>query len=889
MSSQNRSTRRRIVSRLTLICALSMALGACSDTSSDATKDTGITQDASGEKDTAHEDADAGPVAPDPYKRTPGQPGVAPDGAADVEASLEDGQARAGKISGAQTDFSGVWAQCRTGDFKLYNSRIIVCVQSESTNFFEFYSGGMIVDARRVDGPREDTLGQVLPMLGVGTTLTSRVEVIRDGSDGGAAVLRASATDVGIAHIYGLLGQSLGNPLRVGVVTEYRLEPDSDTVEIVSWYHNDNTGVRSFQAGDWFGYGDRGVLFVENQGEKVPQGGFSWLASLAPERSYGWVADAGSMASGLALGALDIPWIGAQGAQIKLAAGEEKPLRRWFVVGDGTLADIRERAAALRGEQLGGERRTVHIQTDAGEPVAGHWVRVFQGATPIEQGLTDAQGDVVFRLENTDYTLEIDGFAAGDTFERPLSIDGGEATVTVDTPGSLRLEITEAGASRKPTTRVVVRGGSGWAGVALHGELDLKLAPGSYQVAISHGSEYDAISFSVEIIAGEVLQQSHQIVRAFETDGWLSGDFHQHMEPSIDSTVRVDDRLLENAAAGVELVVSTDHEVISDLSPLLSKYGLEDVMRTFAGAEVSPIDTHIGMYPLERDVNKRGNGSIQLAYLDDEGNQARRLIPEVIQIARALPSDPVLQLNHARNSSSGMLEQVGFDPELGPDAVDDARFSTDFDVIEIINRYDDTCQLLADWSGLLNAGIRLTGVGNSDTHNLSGESGLPRNFLRIDKSPKDVTEDDLRTVLRAGQVTVGSHAFIDFSDGKLPGDLIEIASGAAVEFNVRVRTPAWAQADHLFALVNGEVVEVVERAAGAGDYVDFDEAISLTFSEDSWVVFFSFGERPSAPFTTGKRVIAFTNPIFVDTDGNARFDAPGLRPLSLSAIDPLCD
>src|SRR5690554_7198930 len=95
-----------------------------------------------------------------------------------------------------------------------------------------------------------------------------------------------------------------------------------------------------------------------------------------------------------------------------------------------------------------------------------------------------------------------------------------------------------------------------------------------------------------------------------------------------------------------------------------------------------------------------------------------------------------------------MLEQVGFDPELGPDAVDDARFSTDFDVIEIINRYDDTCQLLADWSGLLNAGIRLTGVGNSDTHNLSGESGLPRNFLRIDKSPKDVTEDDLRTVLR---------------------------------------------------------------------------------------------------------------------------------------------
>lgn len=894
MPSQNRSTRRLLFSRLTLICALLGASGACSDTSNDATPDVGITQDATGEKDAtpqqdADADADADSVAVDPYKRTEAQPGVAPQGAADVETPLEDGQARVGKISGEQTDFSGVWAQCRTGDFKLYNSKIIVCIQAESTNLFEFYSGAMIVDARRVDGPREDTLGQVLPMLGLGTTLTSRVEVIRDGSDGGAAVLRATATDVGIAHIYGLLGQSLGNPLRVNVVTEYRLEPDSDTVEIVSWYHNENTGARSFQAGDWFGYGDRGVVFVENQGEQAPQGEFSWLASLAPERSYGWVADAGSMASGLALGALDIPWIGAQGAQFRLAAGEEKALRRWFVVGDGTLADIRERAAALRGDSLAGQRRTLRVQTDAGEPVVGHWVRVFQGDTPLEQGLTDAQGDVVLHLEDAEYTLEIDGFAAGATFERSLSVEGPAQTVTVDTPGTLRLDISEAGVSTKPTVRVVVRGGSGWAGVALHGELELKLAPGSYQVAISHGSEYDALSFPVEIVAGEVAQQSQQIQRAFETDGWLSGDFHQHMEPSIDSTVRVDDRLLENAAAGVELVVSTDHEVISDLSPLLSKYGLEDVMRTFAGAEVSPIDTHVGMYPLERDVNKRGNGSIQLAYLDDEGNQSRRLIPEVLQIARALPSDPVLQLNHARNSSSGMFEQVGFDPELGPDAVDDARFSTDFDVIEIINRYDDTCELLADWSGLLNAGIRLTGLGNSDTHDLSGESGLPRNFLRIDKAPRDVTEEDLRAVLRAGQVTVGSHAFIDFSDGKLPGDLIEVVPGEAVEFNVRVRTPAWAQADHLFALVNGEVVAVRERAASAGEYVDFDEAISLTFSQDSWVVFFSFGQRPSAPFTTSKRVIAFTNPIFVDTDANARFDAPGPRPLALSAIDPLCD
>lgn len=905
MPSQKYCTQSLNLGRLTIICALWVALGACSDTSNDNSGDSGVNPDATVDRDTRDLDADhqadgdeqgdTDAHAPhDPYARTPVQTGVDPNGAPDVDTSLVDGQARVGKIGGEQTDFTGVWAQCRTGDFKLYNSKIVVCVQSETTNRFEFYTGAMIVDARRVGEAREDILGMVLPLIGAGTTHTTRVEVVRDGSDGGAAVLRATATDVGIAHIYGLLGQSLTNPLKIEVVTEYRLEPDSDTVEIVTWYQNSNDGRRSFQAGDWFGYGDRAAYFVEGQGETSPQGDFGWLAALDPQRSYGWVADGETRATGLSLNVAKIPWIGAQSVNIKLNAGQEKPLRRWFVVGDGTLANIRERAAVLRGEDLAGERKTVHFQTEDGTPLAGHGVRVSRDETAIDRGWTDENGDVVFLLEDDEYDLEIDGFAGGESFSRTLSVSDSIDPVVVDTPGALRLDISQADTSTPLTSRVVISGGSGWSGVALHGELDQPLAAGTYQVAVSHGPEFDAASFSVEVVAGEEVQKSVEIARAFETDGWLSGDFHQHMEPSIDSIVRIDDRLLENASVGVEIVVSTDHEVISDLTPLLSKYGLEDVMRTFPGAEVSPIDTHIGMYPMDQDLTKRGNGSIQLAVLNEGGEQTRRRIPEVVEIARGLPNDPVLQLNHARNSSSGMFSQVEFDPELGPDAVDDSRFTTDFDVMEIINRYGDVCELMADWSGLLNAGVRLTGVGNSDTHDLSGETGLPRNFLHIDKAASEMTRDDLRDTLRAGQVTVGSHAFMDFSDGKLPGDLIEVSTGDSVDFGVRVQTPEWAQADHLFAIVNGEVVEVVERPSEADAHTDFEQSISLTFDEDSWVVFFSFGGRPSAPIDSGKPVITFTNPIFVDTDGDTdqdgqAFEAPGLRALSLSAIDPLCN
>jgi hypothetical protein len=300
------------------------------------------------------------------------------------------------------------------------------------------------------------------------------------------------------------------------------------------------------------------------------------------------------------------------------------------------------------------------------------------------------------------------------------------------------------------------------------------------------------------------------------------------------------------------------------------------------------------MYPMHPDPSKRGRGSIPLAVIDENGEPLKRDIPEVVQIARTLPSDPIIQLNHARNSSSGMFDMAGFDPEVGPAAVTDDRFTLDFDAIEIINRYDDTCRLFADWSGLLNAGFRITGLGNSDTHGLEGEAGLPRNFLRIDKSVAEVAPDDVRRAIRGGQVTVGSHAFIDFSDGKIPGDVVSAAPGATVEFGVRVQTPPWAQADRLIAVVNGEVARVVERGAGATDYLDFDEAVALEIAQDSWVVFFAYGAVPASSAGTGKPVIAFTNPVFVDTDGDLdgdglAFEAPGVKSLSLDAVNALCE
>jgi hypothetical protein len=871
---------------LCLIASLALVAGfsctACSDDAQQPTSDAQLAPDAN--QVDAADGADAGPQG---LQQTSPQGGVSPDGHADVDQALGAGEARVGKISSDDTGFHGVWAHCRSGDFKLYNADIEVCIQSETTNRFELFSGGLIVDAKRTGDTREEVLDSVMPLINLGTTNTSKVEVLRDGSDGGAAVLKVISRDVPLAHLIGVTGNGLSDPQGIDVVTEYRLEPDSDAVEVISWYSNANDGRRTFFVGDWFGFGDRARLWTPEYGIGNPSGRYGWLASLAERRSYGWIMPRGS-ASELGLGARGLPWAASKATNISLDSGQQKAWQRWFVVGDGTLASIQERAAELRGEDVAGQRRTIRVETDAGEPAAKRGVVAHLDGTPVSWGMTDENGEVVLLLADGDHDLTVDAWHGGEDFERTLSVSDQSHTVSIETPATLSIEVTEAANSQPLTSRVVVSGGSGFSGAAVDGSLDLTLAAGSYRVVVSHGPEYDAAGVDVTLAAGDTQTEALELERAFDTPGWLSGDFHQHMEPSLDSEAKIDDRLIENVALGVEITASTDHEAVTDLRPLIAKYGFEDVIDSFPGVEISPIETHVGMYPMDYKPDERGRGTLPLAVIDTNGEPLKRSIPELVSMARDLPADPVVQLNHSRRSTSGMLELVGFDPETGPDAVNDDRFTTDFDTMEIINRFDNACRLFGDWSGFLNAGHLLTGLGNSDTHGLSGESGLPRNFLHIDKTPGQVEADDVRQALRSGRVTVGAHAFIDFFDDKLPGDTLSVSSGDTVDFGVRVQTPAWAQTDHLIAVVNGQVVDTLARDAGATEHLDFEQTVSMTFDRDSWVVFFAHGPAPSGDVRSGKPAIAFTNPIFVEVDGD-NWDAPGVGALSLDAVNQLCN
>ncbi len=869
-----------------LMCVLVVAAGCSDDDGNNGAADTGPPDavDTGG-------DADAGDVGDTgdtsgPLERTEPQEGVDADGL-DPTAELTEGEVRAGKITDGDTGFTGIWAHCKAGDFKLYNADIAVCIQGETTNRMEMFTGGKLVDAQRIGGPTQDVLDGVFPLAGFGTMQAESVDVIRDGSDGEAAVIRVEGLDVPMAYVIGVIPGLFDERKGLEMTLEYRLEPDSDAIEMVTWYTNPQDGRRVFGIGDWFGWGDRARLWTPSAGFESLANNYRWMAGVGEGHSYAWVAD--EDASDLGLQAQGLPFVASQVRGGSLQMGEEEAYRRWFVVGDGTLDYVRRRAGDLTDEQVAGESRTILIETADGEPVTDKWVTVSDESGALTAGLTGENGETSLMLPDGELTFTVESWDGADPVEATRTVDGDAVSLELPTPGRITISVNDTNANPMHAY-VRLNGGGNWDGVVLDGEHSLTVVPGTYNVVARHGPEWEGATAQVEVAANESKQVDLILEHSVNTDGWISADLHQHMEPSPDSAAHIEARVKENVGLGVEFAVPTDHDVVSNLQPFIDALGLTQDIGTFSGVEISPLATHVGLYPMTFQRDKRGRGTVPLAVLTD-GEPTRRLIPEVVDIARTLSSDPVVQLNHARRDSSGMLELVNFEPELGPDAVVDSRFFSTFDTMEIVNRFENTCRLFGDWSGFLNYGLTPTGLANSDEHGLSGSTGVPRNYLMIDKEPSAVTAEDARVALRDGRVVSGANGFISIDEAN-PGDLIS-TNGDPVDLTVTVQTPSWASATNLVVVANGEELDAVTATDDPSALEDFNETFTLTVTEDSWVVFFAFGPEPSGPVSSRAETVLFTNPVYIDIDGDAdsdgnAFEAPGLRTINLPTVDLFC-
>jgi hypothetical protein len=441
---------------------------------------------------------------------------------------------------------------------------------------------------------------------------------------------------------------------------------------------------------------------------------------------------------------------------------------------------------------------------------------------------------------------------------------------------TLRWRVRQKGAGMVPA-RVLVRGLDGtpdpdWGedpsdGASLnvvHAGRDGQRAipPGRYRVTVTRGFEYTMRESDVTAVEGKTVVVDAELERVVDTPGWIAADLHVHAVASPDAPTRLSDRVLALAAAGVEVAVATDHNAVTDYAPAIREQGLDPWLASAVGDEVTTrgvLFGHFNVFPL-------APGSDPIAF--------ERVTPAAIVAAAraAAPADraKIVQLNHPRMGSIGYFDLTRFDPrDVAGWRSRSPVVDTSFDAIEVFNGDDysnleEVERVMRDWYALLDAGVRITATGNSDSHKITyHESGVPRNLVQVgDDDPAHFDEARFVGAIRAGRVIVSSGPTVwlevaghGVGDSASPGDR---------EVRVIVDAPAWVDVSRVELVRRGEVMHTWTVPFSAGPR-RLDVRIHAVLSRGDWVLAIARGERPMAFLARpGAKPFSFTNPVWIE-------------------------
>lgn len=407
------------------------------------------------------------------------------------------------------------------------------------------------------------------------------------------------------------------------------------------------------------------------------------------------------------------------------------------------------------------------------------------------------------------------------------------------------------------------------------GSASLGLLPGTYTLFASRGFEFSVATQAVTLAAGKTQTVALTIRRAVPTHGWVAADTHIHtLTKSRHGDATEDERMLTIAGEGIELAVSTDHNVHADYTEAAQRTRLSDRFTSVIGNEVTTKAGHFNAFPIQP-------GATVADFNTTNWN-------ELLPLIRATPGVQVVTLNHPRDLHSGFvpLGPANFNSVSGA-ALRGQGFS--FDGMEVITSaamQSDIMLLFRDWFALLNHGHRITALGSSDTHDVSRFIlGQGRTYVRsADTNPAAINVDAACRSLREGRtlVSFGLLANMVVNERYGIGDLA-LRGQRGVTAVVTVLGPAWVQADKVELFANG-VKLAEQKLAPTPGTMKARVAFKLPrFKHDFHLVAIASGPGVTAPFwetprpyqpsskVLTPRVLGATNPVWVDGDGDGKF------------------
>jgi len=788
------------------------------------------------------------------------------------------------------------------------------------------------------------------------------------------------------------------------VTTRYFLFPDSYEVKIVTELNNQGSTELVFPIGDLIDTGGNQEVFIPNEvgfGEQMTAGP-PFIAYLGKETgiSYAYIPPTDTNSSvgmsgvnGIVFGLKNVFDITKKDspAYLHVPAGGSASYERYFVVGQRGISSVTDSYYRLRQMQTGTLSGKV---TDEGNsaPIPDCRVTVlkknslnvetvfvtdfngeFQGTLPPGSYYIAADALGHPRMSSGSGTVEVETkFNKNTITVIPVTITAGgntEKEMTLPEGSSIMVSVTDENDSPIPAKATILdtiggqanppdsvfrqnatdddQGDKLPAGIASidyippSGLKTIPIEPGTFQVYVSRGPEYSRYFTTVTVTPSFPGSVSAKLTRVVDTNGWVSGDLHVHSVNSPDSPVPLDERVLTFLGEGVDILVATDHDYITDYMPVIRSLGAEEFLTSFSGAEVTTWDSgHFNAFPLDRDPDKVAGGPVDWA-----GGTGPTLMPDELFTALLSapgPSEKYIQVNHARsNVEAGNFmahfTAIGLDtltfttttdptlfrmPPKDPScSVGTCLFSDKFNGLEVMNGLDhqDFATRVNDWFTLLNQNLIVTATGDTDIHKrFNDQAGFPRTFVSSSTdNPWTIDRSEIVHNLVLHRATVAGGPFVTFTATsnntvKNIGEFLSVTAGASVTLSVRIQSPTWIEFDRVELFSNTPNTASPEPGIQVNDYpspftssaVDPETAQRISVStEERFDVVLNFITTPAVdswyvvvvrttgiakdlwPVAPGIKSLSMTNPIFVDVNGDG-FIPPGATRGSKSLAPP---
>lgn len=669
-------------------------------------------------------------------------------------------------------------------------------------------------------------------------------------------------------------------PIPLTITTYYVLSPGENRVRVLSAFCNGGKESVVMQVGDLVDQGGLSDIFnpqgcTNGMGaEECLVDPSPWFGYQAEEVAYGYRAYkfaepktpavnamlyVAGVAAVLAEGedqAGVLSWVDPMASQrpgtFGMLAGARRTFLRDFFVGKD-LAEISGTMLALDAAPKARLNVTVQNADGSAAPGARISVKAAESGRMQTMMVADAEGLARANLSPGNYLI---GSAAVGTALEPMTAvtvpSSGEVSETLKRGASRMLSVQVADPFHQPMpAKVVVRCTNPpcspqladyhlWfdiedqpsdiraiAFAGADGRVDIPLPPAQYEVLVSRGMEYSAFPDSFPV-RGEVvdLRSGNQTVSAtlahvIDSTGWLNADLHVHAMASADSSVGNAMRAMNFAAEGVEVLVSTDHDFVTDYAPVLEQLQLNSHMSSMIGCEVTPFDYgHHNVFPLIRQDSVNGGA---FDWAGGEGASLR--LGQMYEGLRQAYSDVVIQMNHPRTTQSGALRAMKIDTATGathanpadfrqephPEATafDTKLYDNNYDSMEVMNGTGVNTDVLNDWMTFMSRGWLKVGTGASDSHTAyTASGGYGRTWLKVGvDAPSQFTPSAFIQAMKARRALFSSGPFVTLTAQKLDangqpvgavfeiGDTVSVGAGESLRLTVDVQAPEWMQFD----------------------------------------------------------------------------------------------